>query len=47
MEEARAQISQSRVDFKWSTRVMHCRQVQVQIDTRENTAVMKLLLLLL
>lgn len=46
MEEARAQISPSRVDFKWSTRVMHCRQVQVQIDTRENTAIMKLLLLL-
>lgn len=47
MEEARAQISLSRVDFKWIPRVMHCRQVQVQIDTDKNTAVMKLLLLLL
>lgn len=45
MEEARAQISLARVDFKWITRVMHCRQVQVQIDTHKNTAVMKLLLL--
>lgn len=47
MEEARAQIFLLRVDFKWNTRVMHCRQVQVQIDMRRNTAIMKLLPLLL
>lgn len=46
MEEARAQIFPLRVDFKWNTRVMHCRQVQVQIDTHRNTAIVKLLLLL-
>lgn len=43
MEEAKAQISLSKGDFKWVTRVMHWRQVQ--IHTHKITAIMKLLLL--